>query len=185
MRQLGLLLLMIVLLIAAWTIIAPVHKPNATDLPGKHGATSSDPNVREAQKTVTFQEVSRKSQDALTTTAAYMQQEKDKLQVRMSGTLRKLDREIARLQAEANQAKAHDVKMPDRNNYQDKLQRRLVDLQGAKHSLLQMRSNLPSATKTAWSQIRTNWNRLEVDINARLQTAESDKAQAADSAHRG
>jgi hypothetical protein len=92
----------------------------------------------------------------------------------MSDTLRRLDGEIARLRAQEAESRRHEVQSTDR----DQLQHRLVDLQDAKNSLLQMRSALPAATQTAWQHIQTNWNRLEVDINARLQSSQPDTKPA-------
>lgn len=166
MRQLGLLLLMIVLLIAAWAVIAPVRHTNTEDK--LHSADSnkiSDNTYKPHNKQVTFQQVSEKSQAALVTTAAYVQQEKNKLRARMGVTLRKLDQEIARLQA-TTQTDTSNVK-PEA---QGTARQRLVDLQGAKQTLLQLQSSVPTATQATWNRIKANWNRLEPDINARIQS---------------
>jgi hypothetical protein len=55
-------------------------------------------------------------------------------------------------------------------NQRTSLQQRLVDLQDAKQSLLQLQSDLPASTQSTWNRIKANWNRLEPNINARIQS---------------
>jgi Skp family chaperone for outer membrane proteins len=159
---------MIMLLIATWAVITPVRQntPEDRDTHPIHSTKLSGPAKPSNTKPVTFQQVSEKSQAALVTTAAYVRQEKDKLRARMGVVLQKLDQEIARLQTA--QAKMKIAKAEQ--NQRTSLQQRLVDLQDAKQSLLQLQSDLPASTQSTWNRIKANWNRLEPNINARIQS---------------
>jgi hypothetical protein len=175
MRQVGLLCIVILLFVVTWAVIVPMEQRDnsARDTNGRLITTQKaymHEQVRTPKK-VTFQEVSEKSRDALTTTAAYMKQEKESLQSKMSITLQRVDHELARLRAEAERVKADD---------KSELNRRITDLQEAKASLLNLKADLHEPTQAAWKTLKANWNRLEVDINARMKTEdEKPAAQAA------
>jgi hypothetical protein len=178
MRQVGLLCIVILLFVVTWAVIVPLeqrdditHRGTELHLPNQN--TVEHPTqqaVTPAPRKVTFREVSEKSRDALATTAAYMSQEKKSLQNKMSVTLQRVDRELARLRTEAARAKADD---------KGTLNRRIIDLQEAKASLLDLKANLHEPTQAAWKTLKANWNRLELDINARISPDDSKDSSAA------
>lgn len=116
-----------------------------------------------AGRPITLAEVAEKSKDAFNTTAAYLQQEKHSMQSRMSVLQAKLDKEITRLRAEAEQA--------DKLHKQE-LSGKIIDLQDAKTRLLGMQGQIDQkvgkTTHSAWEKLKQNYNRMELDLNARI-----------------
>jgi len=116
-----------------------------------------------SQPPITLAEVAEKSKDALDTTTAYLQQEKQSLQSRMSVLQAKLDREIANLRAEWEQAN---------QQRKQELNGKIVGLQEAKTKLVDMQGQVDQkigqTTRAAWEKLKRNYNRMEMDLNGRI-----------------
>lgn len=122
----------------------------AQQAPDKHPTQSNQ---------ITLAEVSAKSQDALVTTAAFMNQEKVRLGAAMSVTLQKLDRLIAQMQDTAATLPEH--KRPA-------FQHKINDWQTTRSNVVQLQSRLRPAENSTLDLLKANWQTIEVEISDRL-----------------
>lgn len=146
MKVLFKLLLTCVLLFWIVTLLLPSPSPESAKIDSR------------PQK-VTLADVSRKSSDALTTTAVFMRQEKARIGAHMSVTLRKLDRLIDDLQGTL--ADASDSEKPV-------YQRRLENWQSARENVVQLQSRLDPAENSTLDQVKENWRAVQVQISGHL-----------------
>lgn len=122
----------------------------ARQAPDKHPTQSSQ---------ITLAEVSAKSQDALVTTAAFMNQEKVRIGAAMSVTLQKLDRLIAQMQDTAATLPEHE---------RPAFQHKINDWQNTRSNVVQLQSRLRPAENSTMDHLKANWQTVEVEISDRL-----------------
>lgn len=122
----------------------------ARQAPDKHPTQSSQ---------ITLAEVSAKSQDALITTATFMNQEKVRLGAAMSVTLQKLDRLIAQMQDTA-------ATLPEQER--PAFQHKINDWQNTRSNVVQLQSRLRPAENSTMDHLKANWQTVEVEISDRL-----------------
>lgn len=141
----------VLVLVLNWLLPSP-HPPAKT-------VTEQTTTHRIQGSPITLGDVSEKSRDALTITAAYMHQEKKRIEAAMAVTLQKLDRLIAQMQAQQSA-----LPTADRSEWQH----RIHDWETTRDNVVELQSRLRPAENSTIEQIKTNWQSLEVDISHRM-----------------